>query len=756
METVARRLRIAEPETRFGLPPWCTPWAEDFESLAQVALRGEEPPSGYAQGLTMRGGAATRALRFVDQRVEPRTESSGLPDSAGACIVTRLAGAGLEAEHRLTWRPGAGAVESATSVRNAGSVPVCLDLLSSFVLDGITPFAEDDAANRLWLHRARSAWSAEGRWESRTLESLGLERSWQPHAVRCERFGQVGSLPVRGWFPCAVLEDRQAGVCWGAQLAWPGSWQLEVYRRGDAVSLSGGLADREFGHWRKTLAPGESFTSPPALLTVCRGDLDECRERLVKAQEGLRGCGEGVVVAGRWESSGFDRSRQASNDVEALSPAPSPSRWLAVEHDLPVVCNEFCASWGEPTHASLEVLAKRLQGTGVRYLVIDAGWYADPGTSWCGAHGDWVPSAVRFPDGLAATAAMIRAQGLVPGLWLEPETVGANSAAFGDVEGLLQRDGVPITVGGRRFRDLRQPAVFGALARQIVELVRWCGFGYVKIDYNETLGIGVDGAESPGEGLRQHIEAVQAFYRRLRADLPDVVVEHCASGGHRLEPAMLALADMASFSDAHESRGIPLLAAAQHRLVAPRQLQIWAVLRKEHTADELRGALVNGFLGRLCLSGELAALDAAQWSVVEEALALYRRVVPVIRDGSTRVYGDAAAVSWRHPEGTQVVVRTAADGTSALIVAHGFGFATSTSAPLPVAGSGRRWSVAGELAGAGDALHVVDGAAQVSFVGADERAGVWLLKAVPAAVHSYPAIRPSGRSRNPLPELVPA
>lgn len=80
-------------------------------------------------------------------------------------------------------------------------------------------------------------------------------------------------MPVRTFFPFAAIEDTKAGVCWGAQLAWHGSWQIEVARRDDFVSIGGGLADREFGHWMKTVEAGASFTAPAALLSCVDGDL---------------------------------------------------------------------------------------------------------------------------------------------------------------------------------------------------------------------------------------------------------------------------------------------------------------------------------------------------------------------------------------------------------------------------------------------------------------------------------------------------
>ncbi len=82
-------------------------------------------------------------------------------------------------------------------------------------------------------------------------------------------------MPVRGWFPFVAVEDTEAGVLWGAQLAWAGSWQMEIFRQDDAVCISAGLADREFGHWTATIAPGQSISTPSATLACVHGDLGD-------------------------------------------------------------------------------------------------------------------------------------------------------------------------------------------------------------------------------------------------------------------------------------------------------------------------------------------------------------------------------------------------------------------------------------------------------------------------------------------------
>ena len=577
-------------------------------------------------------------------------------------IITYLDSArGYSCEHHLHYCQGDGALTFFATIRNDGSEKFSLEMLSSFSLGGITPFAADDASKRLHFHRFRSFWSAEGRHISQPIEELHLERSWSGHGVRAERFGQVGSMPVHGYHPFGAIEDRSAGVFWGATLAWAGSWQMELYRRDDQLSFAGGLADRELGHWFKNLAPGETFTSPQAYVTTVKGDFDDLCQRLTAMQS------------------------KAANQVPDS------------EQTLPILVNEFCTTWGNPTHERICAMVKRLKNSGVKYFVIDAGWYLGENGDWSLNQGEWIPSRELFPDGIAATAKFIREQGLIPGIWFEFEVVGSRSKLFDlMVDHFLKRDGIPILAGQRRFWDFRDPWVRNYLYEKVILFLRDAGFGYIKVDYNETIGIGVDGAESLGEGLRQHILCVQEFFRQMRDEFPDLVIEVCASGGHRLEPSMMALSSMASFSDAHESPEIPIIAANLHRLILPRQSQIWAVLHASDSHQRLIYSLASGFLGRLCLSGEIDELDEKQWTLVQEIIHFYSRVAPIIKNGRSRLH-QHIGLSWQHPQGAQAVLRTCMDNSQALLVAHSF--AKPLPAEIIIDLPSGNWQIAGNLPG---------------------------------------------------------
>jgi alpha-galactosidase len=215
------------------------------------------------------------------------------------------------------------------------------------------------------------------------------------------------------------------------------------------------------------------------------------------------------------------------------------------------------------------------------------------------------------------------------------------------------------------------------------------GIKYLKIDYNDSIGTGCD-PENPqdglGEGLRAHLEAVKSFYEELRSEIPDLVFENCSSGGHRIEPGFVSLSSMSSFSDAHETVEIPVIAANLHRLIPPARNQVWAVLRREDDEQRLNWSLAATFLGRMCLSGDIQSLDRVARNRVARAIRLYRRAVPVIRSGRSRLVRNIAP-SYRHPEGWQCVLRETigADRKQILAVFHAFSneFPPEITIPLP-------------------------------------------------------------------------
>ncbi|MCX6873509.1 MAG: hypothetical protein NTW21_06835 [Verrucomicrobia bacterium] len=99
-DRVPKRLNLEAPEVtrlpaRFLPLPARTP-----DSVVQLHVRGEgvdlSPPSAFGQGLTMRGGEASSALKFKSQEI--------IESATGPTVVTVLEAAeGFAATHFVHW-----------------------------------------------------------------------------------------------------------------------------------------------------------------------------------------------------------------------------------------------------------------------------------------------------------------------------------------------------------------------------------------------------------------------------------------------------------------------------------------------------------------------------------------------------------------------------------------------------------------------------------------------------------------------------
>ncbi len=584
----------------------------EIGSIAYAHIFGE-PTSRPGKTMKCYSGFAFQSQKYIES---PKEKS----------IVTYLNHKdGYVLKHTLTHSDKSGGFAINTEFINNSEKDVEIDMLSSFAMDNLSPFQTDDAPNKYKFHRFLGGWSMEGRKLSQPIEDLNLERTWAGFLCGNKKFGSLGSYPCGEYFPTAVFEDSDAGVCWAAELECNSTWQMELTRFADTFSFSGGLGDREFCGWVKKIQKGESFCAPKAYVTCVSGGVDDACAALLNMQMNA--------------------------------------------DDLSIVFNEYCTTWGRPTQDKMLSYCKKLKEFGVKYAVIDAGWCKE-GCEQDG-NGEWNIDKNIFPDVKKMTSQM-REMGIVPGIWFEFEVTTDGSVMFEPEYDFmkLKDNGEVIKTGGiRSYWDFRREDVREYLYEKVIKFLKDNGFGYIKVDYNGNIGLWADGAESGAEGLRRHLERVRNFFMKMKEDIPGLIVENCASGGNRLEPSMLNITDLASFSDAHEAIEIPCIAANLHNLMQPSKELIWAVIHSDDDKDRIVYSLCAAFLGRVCLSGDVDKLEKRQEEVIKSGFAFYGKLSNVIKYGKTTVCGNRGR-SVRHPDGVQIVVRKTDD--EILVIYHGF------------------------------------------------------------------------------------
>ena len=479
----------------------------------------------------------------------------------------------------------------------AGATAVELEYVSSLTLSGLGHGADWEERFGLW--EAANPWSGEFRWRRSTLAERGL------YNVGMVQYNQVGSknrivtTSTGAWstgeqLPLGILEDLDSGRMIGWQVENNGAWHYELGDRYDDVYLTVSGPTAEEHQWAVTLNPGETFrTVPAAVVVVPVGGLDAVATELTAYRRRIR--------------------RPHADSIQ-----------------LPVIYNDFlnCLMSDPTTEKELPLIAAASK-LGVEVFCIDAGWYDDENGGWWDSVGEWEPSLNRFPgSGLGGLIEKIRDAGMKPGLWLEPEVVGARSrmADLLPAEAFFTRRGKRIKEWGRYQLDLRHPAARAHLDQVVDRLMADFGLAYLKLDYNIDIGSGTDSTGAAGAGLLEHNRAFLDWVSTAMDRHPGLTIEGCSAGGSRTDGASGAVFPVQSLTDQQDFIKTPPISAAAALAIAPEQSGVWASVEGSMNAEELAFSMSSALLARVHLAGHIDTLNESQLDVVREGIEAYKRL----------------------------------------------------------------------------------------------------------------------------------
>ncbi|WP_345626571.1 glycoside hydrolase family 36 protein [Rugosimonospora acidiphila] len=638
---------MPEASTPFGWSWQHGPIRLRFEVRADgtVRLRWMNDLPGEAAGaglppldiLTVADGRGWSGFRYVESTLGARMRYRTHQESTDGGWREHLLSmedpeTGLRADLVLRAAAGLGVLRSFVRLHHGGTEPVVLEAVTSLVAAGL-PGLDPTGLEDIDVYWADNDWLAENRWQRRPARDLlpDVDAARRP-VPPCGCFARTGegSWSTGRHLPMGALVNRRDGHTWLWQIEHNGAWHWQVgeHRGGLYLALLGPTSAEH--QWRLQLRPGESFETVPVAVAVADGGFDAAVADLTRYRRALR------------------------------RPHPDHTR-------LPVVFNDYMNTlMGDPTTERLLPLIDAAARAGAEYFCVDAGWYAETGEDWWGTVGAWRPSRSRFPGGIGEILDRIRAAGMVPGLWLEPEAVGVSSPVAGQLpaEAFFRRAGVRVRENGRYHLDLSHPAAVAHLDEVVDRLVAELGIGYLKLDYNLNIQSGTEShGASAGAGLLGHNRALLRWLDAVLDRHPHLVIENCASGAMRSDPAMLSRLQLQSTSDQQDPLRYPPIAAAAPALIPPEQCGNWAYPQPTHTADEIGFTLCTAMLGRLYLSGHLNRMDPGQFALVSRAVEVYKRLRPVLADAvpfwpSGLPQWDDASVSlgMRSPEVSYVVV----------------------------------------------------------------------------------------------------
>ena len=428
-------------------------------------------------------------FRYESYRImgEPVPMECGLPTASGKGEFLEITMAQEGLKLKLYFGIFGGALTRRAVLCNTGREAVAIGKCMSFLVD---------LPGELHMTTFDGGWIAEMRKHTLpVLENRVVNESTTGFSSHRHNPGFLLSEPD-------ATED--SGWVYGFNLIYSGNHYASAQR-----SLQGftrvmqGISPDNF-HW--SLAPGESFETPEAVLAVSAhgfGGLSHKMHKFVL---------EHII----------------------------PVYWQYRER--PILYNDWEGCMFDFNQRKLLNLAKQAKELGCELFVLDDGWFGERNSDTAGL-GDYNVNKKKLPQGIKGLSERINHMGLEFGLWFEPEAVNPDSDLYrAHPDWALTDPFQPLTGRNELLLDLTKAEVRDYIAERVTGILDNANISYVKWDMNRH-------SVALGEKAHRYILGLYEVLRRIFEPRPHILLETCSSGGNRFDLGMLTFGPQIWCSD---------------------------------------------------------------------------------------------------------------------------------------------------------------------------------------------------------------
>jgi len=404
-------------------------------------------------------------------------------------------------------------------------------------------------------------------------------------------FSPPGGRSCGAVWPYYNLESTDEGTI--IVVGWPGQWKADFVREGNAVHVTAGQEETHF-----YLKPGEEIRTPLIAMQFWQGDW-------MRSQNIWR----------RWMvAHNVPRLKDGKLPGSDLSPCSSHQFGEMIR------ANEAC---------QIEFIDRYVEeGFAPDHWWMDAGWYVNNG-DWPNT-GTWEVDTNRFPRGLRAITDHGHRKGVKSIVWFEPERVNPGTWLYDKHPEWLLNGDQPQDQPHDKLLNLGNPAALDWVINHIDKIITEQGIDLYRQDYNiAPLSYWKSGDAADRQGITEnhYVSGYLEYWDELRHRHPGMLIDSCASGGHRndLETMRRSLPFLRSdyifdvTSNQGQTYGLSFWLPYQGTGTAPGQMSLY----------ELRSNMS-------CLH------DTPCWDVRNRSLnyEFLRKVIHQWRDYAENYYGD--------------------------------------------------------------------------------------------------------------------
>lgn len=301
--------------------------------------------------------------------------------------------------------------------------------------------------------------------------------------------------------------ERQGALYYG-MLKHAGNFKI-VFEKSSAqiVKVTTGI---NFFDTTVTLNNGESFETPVAIFGYTENGYSGMRERIYDLE--------------------FDVLAAKDN----------------ITKPFPIIYNSWYPYLFNVTEEKLLALIPKVKHVGAELLVIDDGWMIGRKND-LGGLGDWYADPEAFPNGIAEISRKAHENGLLFGIWVEPEMLTEDSVLYREhpdwVLGYDTRE--KSYTRHQRVLNLAREDVYQFCEQTMDRIIEEFELDYLKWDMNRYIGE----RDTTPDFFISFARNMTRLYKHIREKYPKLLIENCAHGGARADFGLFEYCDRINRSD---------------------------------------------------------------------------------------------------------------------------------------------------------------------------------------------------------------
>lgn len=306
----------------------------------------------------------------------------------------------------------------------------------------------------------------------------------------------------------------------------------------------------------------------------------------------------------------------------------------------PVLINNWEATYFDFNEEKILNIARTAKELGIELFVLDDGWFGKRNNDKCSL-GDWFENKNKLPNGLKGLADSINNEGMVFGLWFEPEMISADSDLYrAHPDWCIHVPGRSRSEGRNQLiLDLSRREVCDAVVKMVCDILRTVPISYVKWDMNRHM-TEIGSAALPPERQRETAHRyVLGLYRvmdEITSAFPDVLFEGCSGGGGRFDPGILYYMPQIWTSDDTDAVERLKIQYGTSIVYPPCTMGSHVSAVPNHQVGRITPLKMRGDVamsGNFGYELDLSKLGEEEKTLIKAQVAFYKEIRPLVQSG---------------------------------------------------------------------------------------------------------------------------